>query len=208
MSTKRVICFVDGFNVYHSLVENSTLHKYKWLDLKAFVTQFINTARETLDGIYYFSALCTWDQAKRNRHTAYIRALENTGVNVVLGGFKMKYPRCRLCHRNYEIPEEKETDVNIALFLLDLAYQDAFDTAIVISGDSDFTPAIKMVKQRFPEKRLGVFFPPNRSKGKKELKKLTDFNYKISAANFVDKRLPDPYTLSDGTTLTCPAHWS
>jgi uncharacterized LabA/DUF88 family protein len=56
--------------------------------------------------------------------------------------------------------EEKETDVNIALHLLDCGYRDTFDHALLISRDSDLSPAVRMLRERFPEKRLTVVAPP------------------------------------------------
>ena len=58
------------------------------------------------------------------------------------------------------IEEEKETDVNIALAMLNLAYQDKYDHAFLISNDSDLAPAIRMVRRNFPDKRITTIVPP------------------------------------------------
>ncbi len=42
------------------------------------------------------------------------------------------------------------------------AYHDSFDTAILISGDSDLVPPIQAVHNYFKNKRVAVFFPPKR----------------------------------------------
>lgn len=57
--------------------------------------------------------------------------------------------------------EEKETDVNLALAMLDLAYKDRYDHAFLLSRDSDLAPAVRMVKQNFPHKKVTVFSPYN-----------------------------------------------
>jgi hypothetical protein len=36
----RVIAFVDGFNLYHSLADNPDYHKYKWLDIRKLIEIF------------------------------------------------------------------------------------------------------------------------------------------------------------------------
>lgn len=54
------------------------------------------------------------------------------------------------------------TDVNIATQLILDAYDDKFDTAIIMSGDSDLTTPIKMLRERFENKRFVVAFPPGR----------------------------------------------
>jgi hypothetical protein len=55
------------------------------------------------------------------------------------------------------------TDVNIAVELLGDAYQDKFDTALLISADSDLTTPIEKVHLLFPKKRVISVFPPNRA---------------------------------------------
>ena len=42
-----------------------------------------------------------------------------------------------------------------------MAYCDAFDRALVISNDSDLVPAIRMVRERFPQKQITTIAPPN-----------------------------------------------
>jgi len=43
--------------------------------------------------------------------------------------------------------------------MLDDAYQDQCDHLILFSGDSDLVPAVSMVRQRFPKKRITVYVP-------------------------------------------------
>ena len=57
--------------------------------------------------------------------------------------------------------EEKMTDVNIAVELLCDAQANLFDTAILISGDSDLTGAVLAARERYG-KRVLVAFPPGR----------------------------------------------
>lgn len=86
-------------------------------------------------------------------------------VDVILGKFKRKTVKCGVTSRNsagskwFDTMEEKRTDVNIAIFMLDDAYRDLCDQLIVFSGDSDLVPAVNMVKLRFPAKRTIVYVP-------------------------------------------------
>jgi uncharacterized LabA/DUF88 family protein len=116
---------------------------------------------ETLSQVFYFSAYADHiSEATLRCQKAYIRALEIKGITPILGHFKKKNRKCPNCDFKWIGHEEKETDVNIALFLLDLAYQDAFDRALIISNDSDLAPAIHMVRKRFPQKRITTVAPP------------------------------------------------
>jgi uncharacterized LabA/DUF88 family protein len=77
--------------------------------------------------------------------------------------FKEKSRGCLSCGSQWIAHEEKETDVNIALQMLDDAYRDRFDRALLVSADSDLAPPIRMVLDRFPKKRIRVITPIGRS---------------------------------------------
>jgi len=51
----------------------------------------------------------------------------------------------------YQTYEEKRTDVNIAIKILEDAFLKKYDRAIIMSGDSDIVPSIESVKKNFPE---------------------------------------------------------
>ncbi|MGH9891261.1 MAG: NYN domain-containing protein, partial [bacterium] len=43
---------------------------------------------------------------------------------------------------------EKQVDVYIASQMVALAYENAYDVAILVSGDQDFVPAVETVQQK------------------------------------------------------------
>ena len=45
------------------------------------------------------------------------------------------------------IYQVKEDDIHLAVDMVKLAYNDAYDTAILVSSDWDFIPAIQAVKE-------------------------------------------------------------
>lgn len=159
MSRERAVAFVDGFNLYHAVARLERPH-LKWIDLRALVHRYVQTKSETLVAVYYFSAYADWLPGARRRHGLYVDALTATGVTPVMGKFKPKSRWCPRCRRSWTGHEEKETDVNIALQLLDGGYRNKFDHALLISRDSDLAPALRMLRERFPEKRLTVVAPP------------------------------------------------
>jgi len=157
----RTIALIDGFNLYHAI---AGLHRpeLKWVNLRTLSGIFINTSVEQLDGVFYFTAYAEHVAgAVLQAQKAYIKALEITAVRTVLGFFKKKERKCPNCNHKWSSHEEKETDVNIASYLIDLAYQNVFDRALVISNDSDLGPAIRLIRKRFPEKRITTVAPPN-----------------------------------------------
>lgn len=50
--------------------------------------------------------------------------------------------------------EEKGVDVELAIDVVSLALDDAFDVCVVASADTDLVPALQLVADRFPEKTL------------------------------------------------------
>ncbi len=64
---------------------------------------------------------------------------------------KMKYLPKRLRYHTYE---EKETDVNIAVKIVEDAFKDNYDKAVILSWDSDIIPAIESVKKNFRDKEF------------------------------------------------------
>lgn len=201
---ERVAFFIDGFNLYHALQETPDYARYKWLNLAALAKCYVQK-RQQVAKIFYFSAYATWDPQKMSRHQAFVRALQWAGVDIVLGAFKFKERRCRICRKVYPTYEEKETDVNIAIKLFQAAILDEYDTAIIVSGDSDLVPAVKAVKATFPAKKVGVIIPIGRSA--EDLKKTCDFRFKMKEKHLASCQFPDTIDLDGGHALSRPASW-
>jgi uncharacterized LabA/DUF88 family protein len=157
-------------------------------------------------GVYYFTTLATLDPGKVARHRLFIRANEAEGVQVIYGEFKRKEKYCKKCHQKYLPVEEKQTDVNIALKLFELAVQDGYDKAVIMSGDTDLLPAAKTVRSIFPFKSIGVVIPIGRSSG--DFKKNADFHFKMKEHQLQTSGFPDPVILADGTQIACPTSWN
>lgn len=166
---KKICVYIDGFNLYHA-IDKLKNNRLKWLDLSHLMSEFTDPHHQIIANIYFFTALPTWKKEALSRHKAYIRALETKNIHVILGKFKTKDRFCHDCGARWQGHEEKETDVNIALYLLNGAYRDEYDEAIIISQDSDLFPAILMVKDRFPEKKVKIITPPELSHSKEMAK--------------------------------------
>ena len=199
----RKVFLVDGFNLYYSIADDKILNANKWLDIRKLCECFKFSDRK--EKIVYFTALTNWSPDKVRRHQNLIKIYRDLNIEIVLGEFRRKNKKCRNCNRYFDTFEEKRPDVNIAIKLFELAYLDLFDTAIIISGDSDLIPAISTVKRIFPIKKVGIMIPFNRKA--EELKAVCDFHYKIKMKHLNQSILTDPYILKDGTILGCPSSW-
>jgi len=127
------------------------------------VPLLINPETEEIQTVYYFSALTTWIPERAKKHLLYIHALRTVGVKDILGKFSMRERKCPLCAGRYLAHEEKKTDINIAITLLGDAVADKFDTALILSGDSDLAPVTTKLKQLCPDKKIGIIVPKGQS---------------------------------------------
>lgn len=152
--------YVDGFNLFYGALKGTD---HRWLDLEKLFLRIRQD--DDLVGIRYFTAMV--DGQSREDQLTYLSALQAACplIEVELGLFKRTEVKCRVrgCSypgdRHFRKPEEKRTDVKIALAMLDDAYRDRCDRLVLVSGDSDLVPAIHMVRGRFPEKRVIVYVP-------------------------------------------------
>ena len=97
------------------------------------------------------------------------------------------------------------TDVNIAVEMLTDAFLDRYDTALLISADSDLAPPIERVHQLFPQKRVVIGFPPKRSY--KRLQQVARGFFTIGKNSLANSQFPEQVFKADGFTLTRPTTW-
>jgi uncharacterized LabA/DUF88 family protein len=155
-----VVCYVDGFNLYHAINDLRKPH-LKWLNLMS-LAQSICRPGEQLVKVAYFSAYATWLPASYARHRAYISELKGVGVECHMAKFNTRTVSCRDCTSSWQSREEKETDVHFALTFLEDAIDNKFQRAIIVSADGDYVPAVRKVRTRFPAKQIFLAAPPGR----------------------------------------------
>jgi len=154
----RVICFIDGFNLYHSIDAVGQPH-LKWVNLWALSETMLRPGEE-LVAVKYFSAFAKWLPNPYRRHRSYVAAPESEGVTPIMSHFKDKYRKCKKCGNEWKAHEEKETDVRIALDIMEDGFDDLYDRAIIVSGDSDLVPVVLKARSRFVDKTYYVAAPP------------------------------------------------
>ena len=214
----RTSFLIDGFNLYHSVKQAATDLGLggagtRWLDLRRLCSSYLHLVSPdaALAEIHYFTALATHlEPANPNvtlRHRDYIRCLEATDVLPVVSRFKEKRLHCPHCNSLILRHEEKETDVAIALRLIELLHSNRCDTIVVMTGDTDIAPAVRMAQHLYPGKRLMFSFPYRRKN--KELAQLVGpgNSFVISSRSYTQHQLPDPMILPDGSQINKPAKW-
>ena len=203
-TSKRIVAYIDGFNLYFGLREKGW-KRYYWLDVWQLSENLIRKGH--LVGVKYFTACVRGDPPKEARQQALLGALHThrPSLEVIYGHYLHKNWQCRKCGAVWRSSEEKKTDVNIATQLLSDAFRDRFDTAFVISGDSDIAPPIELIRADMPNKNVIVAFPPNRFSA--ELQRVAASSFHINQKAIRTALLPNPVIKPNGTELWKPLEW-
>ncbi|MDP2808143.1 MAG: NYN domain-containing protein, partial [bacterium] len=130
--TKKVVAYIDGFNLYFGL-KSKGWNRYYWLNLQGMVLSLLKPYQQL---IYtkYFTAKIKDPPDKQLRQKIYLETLGTLPeFSIYYGKYQMNPRICPRCGYQELIPSEKMTDVNIATELLADAFQNNFDTAIIIS---------------------------------------------------------------------------
>lgn len=203
----RVITYIDGFNLYFGMREAGLRRAY-WLDLVA-LSRHLLKPDQCLVRARYFTArvkAALHAPGKQQRQASYLDALTTLAdLDIMYGHYLSKPMTCKRCGATWDRHEEKMTDVNIACALLEDAYRDRYDTALIISGDSDLTPPIRLVRSAFPAKRVVVVFPPKRHS--ESLRQAAHGHFALGQDRLRASQLPDAIVLAGGHTLHRPPEW-
>lgn len=210
---KRTAVYVDGFNLYYTTLKGSN---YKWLDLKGLCQRVLRPENDIIT-VKYFTAdvsPTTSDPQMHVRQQVYLRALRAhiPEIEIIKGLFTSHVVTKKLHppingHRHAEVLERKEkgSDVNLAVHLVNDAWRDQFDCAVIISGDSDLAESMRLVKQYHPGKILGLL---TCKKGtSKEMVNCSDFTRHITANALAQSQMPDEIAPSQGNPIRKPADW-
>jgi len=133
----RVAIFIDGSNFYHGC--RNALPAGTAVDFSALARKLVGERQ--LIRIYFYTAVvrrADGEQRYENQQKFLERLNHLDYFQVKLG---------RLMPRGNTVVE-KGVDVNIAVDMLRYAYSDAYDTAILVTGDGDFATAVEAVKDR------------------------------------------------------------
>ena len=198
MTPARVAIYVDGFNLFYGLRDKGW-KRYYWLDLKLLGERLLRPG-QVLVAVRYFTARVLPepdDPDKPIRQNTYLEALATlSGLSVHYGYF---------ASRKGGGYEEKMTDVNIAVELLCDAQANLFDTAILISGDSDLTGAVLAARERYG-KRVLVAFPPGRRSI--VLRGVAHTSFVIGRTVLRDSQFPSHVVGAGGVALERPSDWA
>jgi uncharacterized LabA/DUF88 family protein len=144
--SERVAIFIDGSNLYNGMRENLQNTR---VNLNEFIAQLLG--HRQLARTYYYNAPLTDDYGEdlREGQQRFFESLRRIPyVTVRLG---------RLHRRHDGSLVEKGIDVAIAVESLSLAYEDAFDTALLVSGDGDYVELVEALKRKGKHVECAMF---------------------------------------------------
>lgn len=150
---ERVAIFIDGSNLYHSL------KKYKIKIRLEDLIKKLESKREIIK-VYYYTALFNKNvnEEIHLKHKKFIEKLNKIeNFEVIL--CNLKEIKTKDNKSSFQI---KGDDIHLATDLIRGVYEDKYDIAIIVSGDEDFIPAIKLVQEK-GKKVVNAFFPKSSS---------------------------------------------
>lgn len=206
VAVQRVRAYIDGFNLYHGTQDRYGL-SFHWLDPQVLARCLLRRGQR-LERVSYFTARLREQHPGRHRQDTHLQAITAhcPGVTIIEGRFQEKSITCRACAARWNTYEEKETDVSLAVSVVEDTALDQFDVALVVSADSDMVPAIRAVRRLRPRKRVIAVFPPRRHSD--ELARHADRVLRIDRTMLNRSQLPVKVVTQTGVELVRPERWS
>ncbi len=209
---RRVIAYIDGFNLYFGMKELN-FQRYYWLNLQKLIETYLAPDQILIKVKYFSSDIVTSNTRKKKRQEAYFNALSTlNNFEIIKGRYFCNTKDCDIydilrdgCGGVYDNSAEKMTDVNIALSIVLDSIGDLFDVAILVSGDMDLYPAVKFVRDQYPTKSISVFFPPARENI--EFGKIASGKLTIGRKRLKESQFPDVLHNKIGDIINRPVEW-
>ncbi len=147
-STERLMIFIDGSNMYHSLKH---FFNRTDIDMGKFCQKLLEKRR--LARIYYYNArVGLREEPERYRDQQKFFA----GITAI--------PYCelrlgRLVYNNWPSgpPYEKGVDILLATDMITHSFKNNYDVAILVAGDNDYVGALQAVKDNGKHAEVALF---------------------------------------------------
>ncbi|MFO7796810.1 MAG: NYN domain-containing protein [Promethearchaeati archaeon] len=128
MSNEKVMIFIDNSNIFKGFKKYKIKADYEKL-------KSVLLGNRTLIDIFLYEGIV---YPMSNKKKKWYNDLKNNSNYKIKASFDKRVSKNTF---------EKKVDVRIAIDMVSFAYEDAYDTAILVSGDGDFLPVIKKVKE-------------------------------------------------------------
>lgn len=220
---KKVVFYIDGFNFYYGLKiaaekidgkpDSNRWKKFYWLDLVKFCSYFLKDDEQLLY-VRYFTArpINVGKRERQNKLMVVNKAINYDLLKIIYGKYSDKEVKCGAdCKKIFLLPEEKQTDVNIASAMLEDYFTGICDKTVLISADSDLLPPLRVIhqmnKRRGGSHMISNLFPPG--KYSSDMYNCTFNSPKLLSgyrSAFNSALLPEKVKLKDGI-IEIPIRW-
>ncbi|HZH34762.1 MAG TPA: NYN domain-containing protein [Pyrinomonadaceae bacterium] len=134
----KTICFIDDQNVYHGQRDNG------WrIDWQKFI-KLIEQDGDELWQVYYFGG--EKENQSEGEANYYNFLKEKLRWEIYTYPLGKRTVSCVNCNHTHTLLAEKGVDVGLAIKMLTLGINKAYETAILVSGDRDYLEAVQFVK--------------------------------------------------------------
>ena len=135
---ERIAIFIDNSNIFKGFQKYKIQADYE--KLKNLIVQ-----GRRLEGIYlYEGVVYPISPAKSN----WYKELSNRS------GYEIKATFDKIISKG---AIEKKVDINMAIEIISLGYENVYDTAILVSGDGDFVPVVKKLSDMNKKVEIWAF---------------------------------------------------
>lgn len=158
---ERVMVFIDGSNLYHGL--KATIGHAR-LAFERFSAELCGSTRRLVHTHYYNIPVRQADDpaayAGQQRFFSQLRKIPHFTVHLGRLADRERNEKCPSCGHvcTVRYQTEKGVDVQLAAHMLAHAFDNQYDTAILVSNDGDFTPVVAEVR-RLNKKVENAEFP-------------------------------------------------
>ena len=135
--------FIDGSNLLFSLIDNQ--FQSRNFNYSLFVNELVGSNRRLIRAYYYDAPIKqSGNKSKYQSQQKFFDRLK-----------RLDYLEVRL--GRIQNGHQKGVDVKIAVDMINFAVNNLYDTAILVSGDSDLVPAVESVKALGKHVELAFF---------------------------------------------------
>lgn len=157
----RVTILFDGnnwFYAYRGYLKRNGLEPKDWrLDLQMLGRAIVDQVCGALGWqhgtiapkIVYFTAVPAEDVSFRDALVRLLDHLEHEGITVSRLPTRTFEVTCAYCEKKQLRVEEEQVDVALATELLTIAAGHESDVVVIVTGDSDFVPAVRAAQDRY-----------------------------------------------------------
>ena len=129
--TERIMIFIDHNNILRVFKKMDSF-RFDYLKLR----EIISRQRNIISTTTYMGIEPSRNRQIASRKKAFFDFLRRKDIDVITARVKILPDGTR---------KEKEIDVKLATDMLSSAFEDRYDTCILVSGDGDFTPVLKKI---------------------------------------------------------------